>query len=97
MLKTLTAGEVAIALQQLNHWTLEANETHIQKEWVFDDFQAAVRFFVQVAELAQEADHHPEFLSTYTKALIRLSTHDANGLTTKDFALAKQIDSLVAQ
>lgn len=97
MLQTLKSSQIANALQQLDQWTLETNETYIQKEWVFESFQTAVRFFVKVAELAQDADHHPEFLSTYTKALIRLTTHDAKGLTSKDFDLAMQIDSLIRQ
>jgi 4a-hydroxytetrahydrobiopterin dehydratase len=53
-----------------------------------------MRFIVQVGELAEAADHHPELLSVYTKIVIRLTTHDANGLTHKDFDLAKQIDSM---
>jgi 4a-hydroxytetrahydrobiopterin dehydratase len=97
MLQTLKSSQITNALQQLDHWTLEANEAHIHKEWVFESFQTAVRFFVKVAELAEDANHHPEFISTYTKALIRLTTHDANGLTTKDFDLAVQIDRLIKQ
>ncbi|MEY4317101.1 MAG: putative pterin-4-alpha-carbinolamine dehydratase [Pseudomonadota bacterium] len=97
MLETLKGSQITNALAQLDQWTLEANETYIQKEWVFESFQTAVRFFVKVAELAEGANHHPEFTSTYTKALIKLTTHDANGLTTKDFDLAVQIDLLIRQ
>jgi 4a-hydroxytetrahydrobiopterin dehydratase len=97
MLQKLKGPQIANALSQLDQWTLAAHETHIHKEWVFESFQTAVRFFVKVAELAEDANHHPEFISTYTKALIRLTTHDANGLTTKDFDLAVQIDRLIKQ
>jgi 4a-hydroxytetrahydrobiopterin dehydratase len=97
MFQTLKSSEIANALAHLDQWTLGANETHIQKEWVFESFQTAVRFFVKVAELAEGANHHPEFTSTYTRALIRLTTHDANGLTAKDFDLAMQIDRLIRQ
>ena len=97
MIQTLNGFQIANALEQLDQWTLEANKTYIQKEWVFESFQTAVRFFVKVAELAEGANHHPEFTSTYTRALIRLTTHDANGLTTKDFDLAMQIDRLIKQ
>jgi 4a-hydroxytetrahydrobiopterin dehydratase len=72
----------------------ETDTAHIRKEWVFDSFQTAMRFIVQVGELAEAADHHPELLSVYTKIVIRLSTHDAKGLTHKDFDLARQIDGL---
>jgi 4a-hydroxytetrahydrobiopterin dehydratase len=72
----------------------EPDTAHIRKEWVLDSFQTAIRFIVQVGALAEAADHHPELLSAYTKIVIRLTTHDANGLTHKDFELAKQIDSM---
>ncbi len=97
MLKPLSNTELSQALQQLNGWVHEADTAHIRKEWVFDSFQTAMRFFVQVGALAEAADHHPELLSAYTKMVVRLTTHDANGLTRKDFDLAKQIDSLAQQ
>jgi 4a-hydroxytetrahydrobiopterin dehydratase len=50
---------------------------------------------VCVSEIAESQNHHPEFLSTYTKVQIRLVTHDADGLTHKDFELALAIDQLV--
>jgi 4a-hydroxytetrahydrobiopterin dehydratase len=93
MLKPLSNTYLTQALQQLDGWVHEIETAHIRKEWVFDSFQTAMRFFVQVGELAEAADHHPELLSVYTKIVIRLTTHDANGLTHKDFDLAKQIDN----
>ena len=47
-----------------------------------------------MADIADRLDHHPELLSIYTIIRIRLSTHDASGLTHKDFELAAEIDSL---
>jgi 4a-hydroxytetrahydrobiopterin dehydratase len=49
-----------------------------------------------VADIAEHQNHHPEFLSVYRKMRVRLSTHDASGLTQKDFDLAAAIDSLIA-
>ena len=97
MLTPLSNTDITQALQQLDGWVHEPDTAHIRKEWVLDSFQTAMRFIVQVGELAEAADHHPELLSVYTKIVIRLTTHDANGLTHKDFDLAKQIDSMAKQ
>ena len=94
MLTPLSNTDITLALQQLDGWMHEPDTAHIRKEWVLDSFQTAIRFIVQVGALAEAADHHPELLSAYTKIVIRLTTHDANGLTYKDFELAKQIDSM---
>jgi 4a-hydroxytetrahydrobiopterin dehydratase len=94
MLTPLSNTDITLALQQLDGWVHEPDTAHIRKEWVLDSFQTAIRFIVQVGALAEAADHHPELLSAYTKIVIRLTTHDANGLTHKDFELAKQIDSM---
>jgi len=94
MLKPLSNTDITLALQQLDGWMHEPDTAHIRKEWVLDSFQTAIRFIVKVGALAEAADHHHEWLSAYTKIVIRLTTHDANGLTHKDFELAKQIDSM---
>lgn len=91
----LRAEEIAPCLQALNHWTLGDDHSSIHKDWKFKNFRTAMNFFAAVGELAESADHHPTFISEYTSMRVQLSTHDAKGLTTKDFELAKQIDDLV--
>jgi 4a-hydroxytetrahydrobiopterin dehydratase len=88
--------EVTQGMLGLNGWTLAQDKSCIQKEWVFDRFSTALAFFMSVGKLAEEANHHPECLSSYTRMRIRLWTHDANGLTSKDFELAQHIDGLGA-
>ena len=61
----------------------------------FEDFRAAMRFVNQVAELAEEAGHHPDIDIRYNRVRLALVTHDAGGLTNKDFELAGQADKLV--
>ena len=97
MLTPLSNTDITLALQQLDGWMHEPDTAHIRKEWVLDSFQTAIRFIVQVGALAEAADHHPELLSVYTKIVIRLTTHDANGLTHRDVDLAKQIDTMAKQ
>jgi 4a-hydroxytetrahydrobiopterin dehydratase len=95
--KKLNGLELQQALAQLDGWALDAALPCIVKSWEFDAFKTAVRFFDQVAELAELHDHHPECLSVYTRMQIRLWTHDAGGLTAKDVALAQAIDQGVAK
>ncbi len=93
----MNSTDIQAALQQLDQWTLDAHKASVRKEWNFDSFKTAMHFFAQVGELAEKMDHHPELLSNYTRMRIRLTTHDAYGLTHKDFDLAQQIDQLVRE
>ncbi len=93
----MNSTDIHAALQQLDQWTLDAHKASVRKEWNFDSFKTAMHFFAQVGELAEKMDHHPELLSNYTRMRIRLTTHDAYGLTHEDFDLAQQIDQLVRE
>lgn len=91
----LNSQQIAQGLRTLDSWVLDAHEASIRKTWEFDSFQTAMRFMVQVGEIAEPLNHHPEFLSTYTKVRIRLLTHDVQGLTQLDFKLGHAIDLLI--
>jgi len=97
MQQRLNNADIDHALKQLDSWTLDDNKTSICKTVEFDRFKTAMNFFVRVGELAERLDHHPEVLSSYTHMRIRLTTHDACGLTKKDFELAVHIDQLLKQ
>jgi 4a-hydroxytetrahydrobiopterin dehydratase len=67
----------------------------IVREWKLADFAAAIGFVNRVAELAEDANHHPDILlHGWNKVRLELSTHSAGGLTDADFALAARIDAL---
>lgn len=66
----------------------------IEKKFAFKNFNEALGFIVRIGLLAEKQNHHPELFNVYNKVNIRLSTHDANGLTDKDFDLAKAIEKL---
>jgi len=63
----------------------------IQRTWAFDSFKAAIQFVNRVADLAEAADHHPDILVQYSKVTLTLWSHDAGGLTERDFRLAQSI------
>jgi 4a-hydroxytetrahydrobiopterin dehydratase len=67
----------------------------IAREWTLADFDAAIALVNRVAQLAQDANHHPDILvHGWNRVRLELSTHSAGGLTAADFALAARIDAL---
>lgn len=82
------------ALAALKDWKEVPGRDAIQRSLKFTDFNQAWGFMTRVALAAEKADHHPEWSNVYNKVEIVLSTHDAGGLSEKDVALAKVIDSL---
>ncbi|MBU0554498.1 MAG: 4a-hydroxytetrahydrobiopterin dehydratase [Alphaproteobacteria bacterium] len=91
----LTDEERAAALADLPDWRLSDDASGISRSLRFADFVAAFGFMSKVALLAERADHHPEWSNVYNRVDIRLTTHDAAGLSARDIALAKEIDALV--
>ncbi len=79
-------------LQDLDEWLF--NDNAIEKNYVFKNFVQALGFMVQVGLLAEKRNHHPELFNVYNKLKIRLNTHDAGGVTDKDFDLAMAIEKL---
>lgn len=93
-MKKLNNSEIQLRLQTIDpSWTLDGD--FIRRELVFEDFVQAFSFMSAVALLAERAGHHPDWQNVYNRVTISLSTHDAGGLTEKDFALAKEIDGVV--
>ena len=82
------------ALSSIKSWKKVRGRDAIQKRFRFADFNEAWGFMTRVAMAAEKADHHPEWSNVYNKVEIVLSTHDAGGLSEKDVALAKVIDSI---
>jgi 4a-hydroxytetrahydrobiopterin dehydratase len=91
MIAKLTEAEIAAALPNVPGWT--RNGDGIERQYKFADFTQAFGFMARVALLAEKADHHPEWSNVYNKVDIRLTTHDAGGISARDFALARAIDS----
>jgi 4a-hydroxytetrahydrobiopterin dehydratase len=92
----LTDEERAAALAGLPDWRLSDDASGISRSVKFKDFVGAFGFMSRVALLAERADHHPEWSNVYNRVDIRLTTHDADGLSQRDVALAKEIDVLLA-
>ncbi len=67
----------------------------IKKEYTFENFIVAFGFMSKVALLSEKMDHHPDWQNTYNKVIIKLTSHDMGGITTKDIILAGDIDNLI--
>ncbi|HEY6719166.1 MAG TPA: 4a-hydroxytetrahydrobiopterin dehydratase [Reyranella sp.] len=93
MASKLTGKARTNALAALKKWKEVPGRDAIQRSFKFADFTEAWGFMTKVALAAEKADHHPEWSNVYNKVEIVLSTHDAGGLSDKDVALAKFIDS----
>jgi len=91
----LEPARIILALGQLPQWQREGEV--ITRTYEFKDFAAAMKFVNQVADLAEQAQHHPDLDIRWNRVALALTTHDAGGLTEKDFALAKQCDALSLQ
>lgn len=88
----LTADEIADQLTHLDGWILDAEQTSIFKSFDFRDFPEAFSFMARVALFAERMNHHPDWRNVYNRVEVKLTTHDAGGLTQLDFGLAQAID-----
>jgi len=93
IMEHLSIKEIHDRLEELAGWELIGQE--ITKEFLFKDFNEAKEFVHKVGEEAEREHHFPDINIRYNKVEIRLTTHDANGLTYKDFKLARIIEQLV--
>lgn len=91
-METYNEAAAAPKLSELSGWTYR--DKGIEKSYQFSDFVAAFGFMTRAAMLAEKADHHPEWFNVYNKVNVRLSTHDAGGLTDRDFDLAARFDAV---
>lgn len=92
-METYTAKEAEKELSKIKGWSFQNDG--IEKGFEFKDFVEAFGFMARVALLAEKANHHPEWSNVYNKVQIRLTTHDAGGVTDRDFKLAGGIEGLL--
>jgi 4a-hydroxytetrahydrobiopterin dehydratase len=90
-LKKLSAEEILSNLAELNYWKVINNK--LLKRFQFANFAESLAFVNKVGEIAEAHDHHPDINFGWGYAEIFITTHDAGGITVKDFALAKEIDN----
>ena len=92
-LQPMTNEAIQEGLRTLPDWQLEGDKLY--RRFVFKDFVGAFGFMSRVALLAERMDHHPDWSNVYNRVDVRLTTHDAGGISDRDFTLARQIDLLL--
>jgi 4a-hydroxytetrahydrobiopterin dehydratase len=90
----LSNVEIKDRLKDLPDWS-HAGKV-LQRKYTFPSFMPAIAFVNRIAEAAEKAGHHPDITINYNVVHLALSTHSEGGVTEKDFALAREIDRLVA-
>ena len=91
----LSEIQIKEKLQKIEGWEYEDNAIHTSFE--FENFKDAFSAMSRIAFEAEALNHHPDWSNVYNVVNISLSTHDANGVTEKDFQLAKAIDGIVEE
>jgi len=76
------------------HNTWRMHDQGLHADWKFKDFQHAFAFMTATAQMAEQMNHHPEWSNVYNRVSVRLTTHDAGGLTALDFNLAKAMTAI---
>ena len=95
MTNRATDTEIAEALKTLTGWTVVNSKLH--KQFTFPDFVHAFGFMATSAIAIERMDHHPEWFNVYNRVTVDLTTHDAGGISTKDFKLAALLDSIAGK
>jgi len=89
----LTDAQIAGMLTARPDWSETGGA--IQRTFHFKDFVEAMTFVDRVAVIAEADQHHPDILIRYNKVTLSVNTHDAGGITEKDFSLAAKVDALI--
>ena len=90
--KKLSAEEIAERTSELKTWITE--DVRLKKRFNFTDFAEALNFVNRVGAVAEKLDHHPDITFGWGYAEFSITTHDAGGLTQRDFQLAKAINEI---
>ena len=95
MADALSDADVQARLGEVPGWELVDGKLHREVE--LGDFVEAFGLMAQVAIHAEKMNHHPEWSNVYNRVTIDLSTHDAGGITDKDFELASKVNAALGE
>ncbi|NOY66500.1 MAG: 4a-hydroxytetrahydrobiopterin dehydratase [Gammaproteobacteria bacterium] len=88
-----TDMEIQEFVSRYSLWSVENNKLH--REYVFNNFVQAFGFMTEVALIAESINHHPEWFNVYKQVIVDLTTHEAGGITERDFKLASAMEAIV--
>jgi 4a-hydroxytetrahydrobiopterin dehydratase len=88
----LAADEITRRLTEIPGWSVRNDKLH--RDYKFADFVDAFGFMTSAALVAERLNHHPEWFNVWNTVIVDLTTHDAGGITDKDFALATAMERI---
>ena len=91
---SMTSNEISVQLKNLPGWGYHPATQSLQKEFSFKSYLKTIAFVNALAWIANKENHHPDLEVSFSRCLVKLTTHDMKGVTSKDFSLAVMIDSL---
>ncbi len=94
MISKKSHDEIDAFIEKNASWQLKDNKLH--QKFIFKNFVQAFGFMTQAALIAERDDHHPEWFNVYKTVIVDLTTHEANGITERDFSLAMLMDKFAA-
>ncbi|MEE8056376.1 MAG: 4a-hydroxytetrahydrobiopterin dehydratase [Pseudomonadales bacterium] len=94
-IKALSNVAITHKLESYSAWVFKDNKLY--RRLIFEDFIHAFGFISQVAIIAEKMNHHPEWANVYHTVDIYLTTHEADGVSDRDFALLEKIEQLISQ
>jgi len=94
-MQKLSDAEIKAALGQIPSWQVANGKLH--REYKFPDFIHAFGFMATAAIAIEKMNHHPEWFNVYNRVTVDLTTHDAQGITSKDIELAKLLEEIASK
>jgi 4a-hydroxytetrahydrobiopterin dehydratase len=93
----LSATQIIASLAKTEGWKLHGDgaDIAIEKTYRFENFLKTMSFVNAIAYIAEQQDHHPELLLTYSTCSVRFNTHDVQGVSKSDFECAALVDALI--
>ena len=95
--RALSATEIVVKLTELPGWQLSGDgaDVAIEKTYRFANYHETMAFVNAVAFIAHAQDHHPDLSVHYNRCVVRLNTHDVQGISITDIECAAQFDQLL--
>lgn len=87
-----SSEQVQTFLEEFSTWSVKNNKLH--RYYIFHDFVQAFGFMAEAALIIEHSNHHPEWSNSDKNVTVDLMTHEANGITERDFSLAQQLESI---
>ncbi len=95
--RKLSPAHIEKKMQSISDWVVNKNMTQLSKVFPITSYLDGLAFLARIVVYAEVMQHHPDIELSYRQVKVRLTTHDAKGLTLADFELAKKIERIASK